>query len=194
MKKIRKISLAVSILLVLAIPIISCEQETGVLSESSSTEVEMKSASTQAKPLTLSLKKVSSSIINKQSLATLKEHRPALYKKLLVEGNKLRASKSYTLYEGGHLTVIISAKDVEEAPEETPLTVTSGYERVPIDIIGNAVLYAVCQCEEGDDDCKFERDERGNLGECTGGACGDCRGGFEMSDPDGNIAEVQASF
>ena len=130
---------------------------------------------------------------NKLSLATLKKNRPKLYGKLVLKDSLLFESPDYILYQGGLITVIIPADDVDDTPPQTELYI-SGYEKIPIDIIGDLVLWAVCQCEQGSDDCKFERDDQGNLGECTGGVCGDCRGGFELSGPAGGTLEVQASF
>lgn len=143
-------------------------------------------------PKTLKFKRVKSSKVNEMSLKALREKYPALVKALNAKGTLISASQKIALFEAERIVLVMSTQDLGTGNANTVTMSISGYEKVPIDILGRAVLYAVCQCEEGSDDCHFERDEEGNIGECiTGGACRDCRGGFEISGPDGDIFEVQ---
>jgi hypothetical protein len=144
-------------------------------------------------PKTLKFKRVKSSKVNEMSLKALRDKYPALVKGLNAKGTMISASQKIALFESQRIVLVMSTQDLGTESANTVTMSISGYEKVPIDIIGNAILFAICQCEEGSDDCYFERDEDGNIGECiTGGECSDCRGGFELSGPDGDIFEVQA--
>jgi len=133
----------------------------------------------------LKFQRVQSAKISKKIMGALKKKRPGLLKALRPSDGTIRSSAKIALFKAGGAILVVS----QSITGRNINVNIPKYEEVPVGMDGDNLIVAICQCQEGRDDCEFERLEDGSLGECfsTEGECSDCRGGFEVWGPDGNM-------
>lgn len=105
---------------------------------------------------------------------------PRLYRAIKSEGNSIKTKSRLKLYKADGLILVASGK-----LNGGPISVQ--YAEFPVGQIGDVLVIAICQCDEGQDDCQFYEDNQGNI-DClsAGGECSECDQGFEFFAPDGS--------
>ncbi|GAB4405114.1 MAG: hypothetical protein OHK0039_05900 [Bacteroidia bacterium] len=108
-----------------------------------------------------------------------------------LENNRVAAKPGFKLYNYHNVSILV--KDEGDKLD----VVISGYDIDIIDTVGDFIIVAICACPDADedDDCTFVETQGGDI-DCQGGACSDCRAGFEVWGPDGGLAPgtVQTPF
>lgn len=113
-------------------------------------------------------------------LKTFVAKHPKLYKAIKADRNSIQTKNNIMLYKAEGI-ILLTAGKLKGGP------ISVQYEEFPAGQVGDVLVVAICQCDEGRDDCQFYEDNQGNL-EClsSGGECSECEQGFEFFAPDGS--------
>ena len=132
---------------------------------------------------TISFNRVNKISMTSQQIKTLSKERPRLYKALKFEGNFLVSSRGINLYSDGSIQLLFTG-NIRSRKFDYNI---QNFERIPAGEINGVLIFATCECDDGQDDCKFFDTDEGV--ECLSGEgrCNDCLPGWEAYGPGGSI-------